>query len=48
MLCWPPAGSVAELCKDPEAEAWMLAELNTVGKENKVRAGNEIDHPPCW
>jgi hypothetical protein len=31
-----PAGSVAELCKDPAAEAWILAELNSIGKENKV------------
>lgn len=36
VLCYAFAGSVAELCKDPAAEAWMLAELNTVGKENKV------------
>jgi len=42
-------GDVAELCKDPEAQAWMLAELNTVGKENKVKGfeairGVSLDH----
>lgn len=37
MCCAVITGTVAELCKDPAAEAWILAELNSVGKENKVR-----------
>jgi hypothetical protein len=31
------AGDVAQLVKDPAAEAWMLEQLTAVGKENKVR-----------
>jgi hypothetical protein len=34
------AGSIAELCKDPEAEAWILAELQATGKENKCKVGD--------
>lgn len=41
LMCWccaclASAGSVAELCKDPAAQEWILAELNSVGKDNKV------------
>jgi hypothetical protein len=35
------AGDVSALCKDPAAAEWLLAELNTVGKENKVRWRDE-------
>jgi hypothetical protein len=31
------AGSIAELCKDPAAQAWLLAELQATGKENKTK-----------
>lgn len=37
MLLCHLAGSVAELCKDPAAEAWLLAELQATGKENKTK-----------
>jgi hypothetical protein len=32
-----PAGSIAELCKDAAAQAWLLAELQATGKENKTK-----------
>jgi hypothetical protein len=31
------AGSIAELCKDPAAQAWLLAELQATGRENKTK-----------
>lgn len=35
-------GSLAELCKDSEAEAWMLSELQGVGKANKTKGFEAI------
>ncbi|WIA35224.1 hypothetical protein OEZ86_003686 [Tetradesmus obliquus] len=36
------SGSVAELCKDPAAEAWLLSELQATGKENKTKGFEAI------
>lgn len=36
------AGSVAELCRDADAVAWLLGELNATGKENKTKGFEAI------
>eukprot|EP00879_Flechtneria_rotunda_P001890 GHRR01002062.1.p1 GENE.GHRR01002062.1~~GHRR01002062.1.p1 ORF type:complete len:668 (+),score=222.63 GHRR01002062.1:317-2320(+) len=36
------SGSVAELCRDPEAVSWILSELNAVGKENRTKGFEAI------
>lgn len=36
------SGSYEELCKDPDAVAWMLSEFKSVGKEQKLKGFEAI------